>query len=417
MDNRENRNRGSNNRQSENINRRHRRVSKPEDEEYENLAKRKTRVSDKPVEHEFYVDERKPISNVKAKNSKSNRKKKEKKNKPPMSQKTRKIINIVICSVIILVVITVGVILSLTVLFRTENITAEKSKHYSEEQIVSACGIEYGENLFTSDKKTAEEKIQTQLPYVETAEINIKIPDTLVIEVVEANPAYVIENNGEFIIISGEGKVLEIAQENTFDIPLVKINGKVIAKAGEIVEFEKDYIFSAITEINKSIEDNKFYGIEEISVESSTNITLNYSNRIKIILGLPIDIEYKIITAKEIIEQKLSKTDIGVLDVSDCNNDIKASYFNPDPTVFEEEAKEDDDNTEEPTQDVTEESTEYQTEYQTEETTSTEYTTEYETEYPTQEETQESTTEYYTDYVQDGSSYEQTTTVDENIYY
>ena len=369
--------------------------------------KKKASVSDQPVDRDFYVDERLPKKNKKDRQERKS-KRKDSNTKEPMTQKTRNMINIIICIVVVICVISVGIALSLTVLFRTDNITADDSKHYTGEEIVSACNIEYGENIFVCDKTTAEKNIEIALPYIEKANIKIKIPDTLVIEVEEAQPAYVLESKGEYVVISKDGKVLEKTDKNFSDVPLVEVLGKITANCGDVIKFEKDYIFEAITEINKSIIENKFYGIEEISVESSTNITLNYSKRIKIVLGLPIDINYKIVTAKEIIEQKLSKTDMGVLDVSNCNNDLKASYFNPDVTLFEEENP-----TEKPTEEST---TQAYTEQSTENSTTQVYTDQSIEDSTTQEYTEQSIEDSTTqEYTEQSTEYDNTYT-DENIY-
>ena len=300
----------------------------------------------------FIVDERKPKKNntVERKYTKS-----QKPPKPPKSARARKITNIVICASIIFAFIAIGVTLSLTVLFSTENITSVDSKHYTSEQIVDSSYLKIGENIFTVDKNTAEEKIESELPYIAQADIKIRIPNTLHIEVTEATPAYVIENNGEFIVISVDGKVLEKVTKNSLEVPLVKISGEITATDGQIVKFENKNTLNTINEIFKTMDEIKFYGVEEINIENASNITMNYSNRIKIILGAPIDIDYKILTAKEIIEQKLSKSDKGELDVSDCNTDIKASYFNTNLDVFKDNTKEETKPTEQTTEPVTDE--------------------------------------------------------------
>ena len=53
----------------------------------------------------------------------------------------------------IVLLILVGVILSLTVLFPINNITAKGSSKYTAEQIISSSGIKTGDNLFISSVK------------------------------------------------------------------------------------------------------------------------------------------------------------------------------------------------------------------------------------------------------------------------
>lgn len=275
--------------------------------------------------------------------------------KEPMSRRTRKMINIAICGVIVAVVLITGVVLSLTVLFKTEKITVEGSTHYTEQQIAQASGLTLGENLFLSDKQAGGERVEQKFPYVEKAEVSIKIPDTIVIRITEARPAYLLAQGNDFVVISTQGRVLEHASKNTFGAPIIKGCEITKAKVGETARIKDKKMLSILNTITKSLQKNKFEGIEEIDVTDAADISLNYANRIKIILGTPDDVDYKIRTAMTIISQKLAQTDMGVLDVSSCNSGKKASYYNPDSSLY-------------PTEPVTEPATQPQTEPVTEPT-------------------------------------------------
>ena len=272
-----------------------------------------------------------------------------------MSRRTRKMINIAICGAIVAVVLITGVVLSLTVLFKTEKITVEGSTHYTEQQIAQASGLTLGENLFLSDKQAGGERVEQKFPYVEKAEVSIKIPDTIVITITEAKPAYLLAQGDDFVVISTQGRVLEHASKNTFDAPIIKGCEITKTKVGETAQIKDKKMLSILNTITKSLQKNKFEGIEEIDVTDVAEISFNYSNRIKIILGTPDDVDYKIRTAMTIISQKLAQTDMGVLDVSSCNSGKKASYYNADSSLY-------------PTEPVTEPATQPQTEPVTEPT-------------------------------------------------
>lgn len=273
--------------------------------------------------------------------------------KEPMSRRTRKMINIAICGAIVAVVLITGVVLSLTVLFKTEKIAVEGSAHYTEQQVAEASGLVLGENLFLSDKQSGGQRVEQTLPYVEKAEVSIKIPDTIVITITEAKPAYLIAQGDNFVVISTQGRVLEHASKNTFDAPIIKGCEITKTKVGQTAQIKDKKILSILNTISQSLQKNKFEGIKEIDVTDAAEISLNYSNRIKIILGTPDDVDYKIRTAMTIIAQKLAQTDMGVLDVSSCNSGKKASYYNADGSLY-------------PTEPVTEPATQPATEPATE---------------------------------------------------
>lgn len=273
--------------------------------------------------------------------------------KEPMSRRTRKAINVAICAAIIAVVLITGVVLSLTVLFKSEKIEVEGATRYTQQQVVDASGLTLGENLFLSDKKTGGERIEEKLPYVEKAEVSIKIPDTIVVTITEAKPAYLIAQGKEFVVISTQGRVLERVSKNTYDAPVIKGCEITETKVGKTAQIKNKQVLSILNTITKALQKNKFGGVKEIDVTDTANITLNYSDRIKIILGTPDDVDYKIRTAQTIIAEKLAKTDMGVLDVSNCNSGKKASYYNPDSSLYPTEAP-----TQAPTEPQTEPGTE-----------------------------------------------------------
>ncbi len=300
----------------------------------------------------YYVDERKQQNNKYIPKAKKQRTQNEAVTKEPMTRETRKVVNRVVCLSIVGIAIIIGVILSLTVLFGTEIIQATQTSHYTQEEIIKASNLRYGDNIFTCDKKTAEENIEKQLPYIQDAKIEIKIPNTLVINVVEAEPAFAIKEDNEYTIINEFGKVLEFSYENEYEAQLVvtpEITKKIL---GEEIEFEENYVIDMIREIKGSADAYKLMEIIEINVSDVKNIYVNYQNRIKIDLGDQLDLDYKMLTAHEIIEQKLSANDKGRLDVSTCNVGIKASYFKDDDNIFEITS-----NTQEETQPVTENDT------------------------------------------------------------
>lgn len=249
--------------------------------------------------------------------------------KKPLSHRGRKIKNVGVAISIVSGVLIIGIVLSLTVFFRSEEFKVEGTEYYSAQDIIDASGLSLGENLFLSDKRAGEQSIESGLPYVEQAKISIKIPNTMLISVTESTPAFLFKNGNEYIVVSTKGKVLEKITGSTdkFNVPLVLGGTIAEAKPGQEIKFKESGILTILKDISEAIAENEFSGIKEIDVTNTANISLNYSNRIKIIVGLPEDISYKIKTAKIIISEKLSEADRGRLDVSNCKSSSKASYF------------------------------------------------------------------------------------------
>lgn len=113
----------------------------------------------------------------------------------------------------------IGVILSLTVLFKTEKIEVVGDKYYDEKQIIAFSGVEYQENIFMGAMYNTSDKIVKNLSYIESASVSFNIPDTITITVVDATPSYVIPNGNGYLLVSSKGRILEEISEIRTSFP------------------------------------------------------------------------------------------------------------------------------------------------------------------------------------------------------
>lgn len=301
--------------------------------------------------------------------------------KKPLNKRQRKLQNVLLAIGIALGVLVVGLVLSLTVLFRCEKIVVEGVTRYDENEIISASTLDYGQNIFLADKATASEMIEAKYPYIEEAEIRMSIPNTLKITVTEASPEYYIQDGTRYYIISKDSKLLEEVIERDQDIPTIIGCKLKNPKVGETVNVENERVITVLNEIADSMTANAVTGIKEINLSDMSNIELNYEDRITIVIGMPDDIDYKIRTAMTIIYTKLSESDTGRLNCSNLvegRTDGKSnqSSFRPNNLIIEDETEP---ATEAPTLPVAEQATqtdsgEYSDDYTT--ATASEYATE-----------------------------------------
>ena len=255
------------------------------------------------------------------------------KNKKPVSPLRRKIRRILSFIAIITIVIVIGVILSLTVLFKTQTYEVIGNTLYNEADVISVCDIDEGTNIFLAPKTPAAKRIKSSFPYYEDVKVGFKIPDTIKIEVTEAIEGYLIKvSDKEYLVISTKGRILDrVADKSRYDLPIFIGPRLVSGDIGDYVEYEDETIVNIIENITQVFADNGYQGITEVDATNPANITFTYDGRIKVLLGIPEDISYKIRTAMTIIETKIDVNPgsqiRGVLDVSHCN-ETKRSYFN-----------------------------------------------------------------------------------------
>lgn len=296
----------------------------------------------------FYVDERKE-KRLERKQEKAEKKiAKKQAPKKPQTPLQRKIRRIVSCCIIVAVVLCACVVLSLTVLFKTENYEVYGNTMTSESEIVSACPIKKGENIFLSAKGYSEKEIKKKFPYIEDVKVSFKIPNTITINITEAVPSYVVKiSDKEYFVVSSKGRILEKTEDiSKINLPIFIGPTAKSAEVGDYIEYEDDTVVEIIEDISTIFTDNGYQGITEIDASNPAELSFTYDNRIKVKLGMPEDLSYKIRTAMTIITEKIdvNKTNKveGELDVSRCN-ETKKSYFNEKPLlqINSTEAKDD----------------------------------------------------------------------------
>ena len=283
--------------------------------------------------NEFYVDEVEESRRREKEERTARREDVRSARRKPASPLRRKLIRIISTVVIVAVILIVGVVLSLTVLFKTESYKVVGNTLYLESDIISTCGIEKGENIFLAAKGPAEERIISRFPYVEDARVSFSIPDTIKIEITEAVEGYLFKvSDTEYLVISTKGRVLNrVTDKSSYNLPIF-IGPKLSSgEIGDPVAYEDDSVLNIIDSITQVFSDNGYQGITEIDAADTANITFTYDARIRVKLGIPEDLSYKIRTAMTIISGNLDVNPAahiqGVLDVSRCNV-TKRSYFN-----------------------------------------------------------------------------------------
>ncbi len=216
--------------------------------------------------------------------------------------------------------------LSLTVLFRIETFTVTGESRYGQQEIVSAAGIAQGENLFLSKRREAEAALLKKLPYLEQVSVSIRLPDTIQINVAEAAPAALLELDGQTLLISAKGKILDDVTGQALQ-GLPKISGLKIVSAelGTTVQYENKNAAATIQQLMAALADNGL-DILGVTFTDALSITLDYQDRIDVVLGLPSNLEEKVKMAAYVIANKLDADDAGTLTLS---TDASQANFKP----------------------------------------------------------------------------------------
>ncbi len=235
------------------------------------------------------------------------------------------------------IAIVAAVVLSVTVLFQIDVIQVTGQSRYEEQEIIQASGIQTGENLFLVDTSYAEQKIEENLPYIGTAVVSRRLPAKILITVQEAEVSGAMEYQGQYAIVSPEGKVLEIVDALPEGYSLIEGMNLKSAQVGKQIEYEDQEKKEIFTELAKSLAQHGIAPITKMDLTNLYDISVEYDGRITLELGLPSDIDFKVRFAKTVLSDPSMAEESGVLNLVNAKEEDRAYFDEPEESPLPEE--------------------------------------------------------------------------------
>lgn len=269
--------------------------------------------------------------------------------------------------ILMLFVVGTGIILSLTVFFRVEKIEVVGNNLYDIDTVIKTSGLSTGKNLFLSDTGKAQIQLETGLPYIETAKVSRHLPGTLVITLQETAAFAAIQLQSGHALISESCKVLELINEGNgqeqgngeqgqgeeeqenlqqqrneeqeqnkeerdnrqYGGAIMLIKGIKVSEAtpGYPVVFENEGDKLSLIDLIEAIKSNEFDKIDWIEFVDSTEINMMYDNRIKIRVGTPTVLDYKLQFAKHILTNNIGPNEKGTINLTLLTGDSDKVFF------------------------------------------------------------------------------------------
>ena len=232
---------------------------------------------------------------------------------PPPRRRRRKRNYSLYYLMIFILVAAAGITLSLTVFFKVTKINVEGTTQYDTNSIIEYSKIRVGDNIFRADYEQAITGILQNLIYID----NVQIKKTLTCEVdifVEPSvPKANILYDGGYLLISGNGKVLEKMSEPKEGLRIIKGYAPEETEIGDkLISLEegKSVLADTLLDLLDKLE---LAEVTQVDITDKYNLILSYENRITIELGGATDLEYKINYAAELISTQISATKEGTL--------------------------------------------------------------------------------------------------------
>ncbi len=232
--------------------------------------------------------------------------------------------NYILYYILVLFLIAVtGVTLSITVFFNTKKIEVSPVEGHTQDEIIAYSGVEIGDNLLRMNLSRIEEAIMSHTTDLDRVLVERKFPDALSIKLTAAKPAAAVVYENSYYILSSGGRVMSMetsleGYEGLFLFSDVDLSG---IKVGDFVTGNESY--RTTQQVLEAVTQSGISSILSLQLGDGADIRLNCNDKVTIVLGNVLEIDYKLKIAKQILEQEIAPEQEGLLDVSHASD----AYF------------------------------------------------------------------------------------------
>lgn len=184
------------------------------------------------------------------------------------------------------------VTLSLTVFFKTEQVTVSGNTIYESNEILETAGIKTGTNMFLVFDSAVKKQLLAKHPFIESVKLKRILPNKIEIKITEATEYYCYEYAGQFFTASKDNRVLAKYSSAPAGLVNVSANSLTNLSVGKIVEFtneeEKNYLIKLLSTLSD-------YKLEVTSVDVTDMLAIEVivSDRIVVNFGGQTELEGK----------------------------------------------------------------------------------------------------------------------------
>ncbi len=208
----------------------------------------------------------------------------------------------------ILLVILFGIIgfISLKVLFVVRRFEVKGTERYTDEEILAFCSIPLDMNIFDVDVDVYAESLPENFTYIDSAKVKRKLPDKIQINIVDCVPTYFSVNDTEEVTYN-------IYSQNFKYLTIRASRPETLMCIGTDMEDEQS--FNTTKELIKILRAKGYENVTEIKVDED-GIFFIYDDRVKVLLGNMLDIEYKLKMTFHVLEKEISPNERGTVDAT-----------------------------------------------------------------------------------------------------
>ena len=221
-------------------------------------------------------------------------------NKKKKLKKRRKIAFYTLFVVLLICTVT---ILSLTVFFNIDSIAVNGNNHYTAQKIIDESGLKVGDNLFRLNKFKIIDNLKAKMPYLDTVEIDRKLPVSIEINVTESQDYMCILSGNDVLVVDKNLKILNRTDEAVEGLATVYGVVPLTDKIGQVVTSENG-ADATLLQLSGVLYD--VFGADKITsidVSAAYDVRVRYEDRLDIEFGTLENIDEKVRLVEYVINE------------------------------------------------------------------------------------------------------------------
>lgn len=228
-----------------------------------------------------------------------------KKSKQNNFKKTKKH-KIIKFSILIILIIASITMFMMSSVFNIKQIIVSNNSKISSEEIISLSGLTIETNMFKISNYSINNSIKANA-YIENVKVKRKLNGTVVLEIQERTPTYMLQFGNSYVYINNQGYMLELS-ETPLELPVItgiETNVEEIKEGNRLVVNDLQKL-EDIIKIMESAKSNSISNIiSGIDISDKANYKLTIASEDKSVqFGDATNINIKLLKIEEIIEQE-----------------------------------------------------------------------------------------------------------------
>ncbi len=217
-------------------------------------------------------------------------------------------------------IMIVCVAVACLIFFQVETVTVEGTSRYSDNEIITAAGLESGENLFFINTTSIANTLEKSLPYLTNVTIERTLPGSVTIEVEETSAVAVLTVANGYWYIDASGKLLEL---RTSDNGLPHITGVSLVTPTQGTVFSVDTAYrtkrtSVIALLTALESQGLLADLISIDLSDGSQLSMQYTEKYIVKIPYGADFDYRVRAMSGIIDNLTGTNDLsyGVIDMT-----------------------------------------------------------------------------------------------------